>query len=1047
MARTISANSLAKLNQNLGTEPVIIVEIQWTDNGSIYTYADSNINVNEGKILEVGDLDNTVTIQGVNAGTSGDSQQIRVVLDDIDGSIKTIMDQNDIHKQPAWVYQWFEGMDLDDKFMLFKGQISSPIQWNERDRTVSFDILTRIEDAEVGFSMEEGNFQNIPEELVGQPWPLVFGTVINMPALRTRTPRKGVLREGVGIKDFMLEPRLEQLGKVCCPWIFTGYRTYYVPAFGGAGYSLRRDPQYQKDVSCECNKRAQELDIQQNITVQSSYENDTVAITGGQYFAQGISLTFDIKGARITGYFNGTTSSPSDTFVITNRVHPRRSDITVPPIINFGCPALPPPAPQGPNNTDPTPGLQSCVLIGEQFNIDDAPVYQVRRHFLIESGNDPTAASLAYLSQFRQAGFFWAEVGTEVTLVNDTEISYVVNILPSTVLRVAAYKNFPSGIRQLTTVPSSYYTTRISNFNGYMVTEVVLTKPLSSYANEGWEDDVYVTHTSSVGPNTVDIIEWLVDKYTDFSVDPTTFNDLNTRLDNYPMNFVVPGRPNILELLQEIAFQARCALVLRNDVFYLYYLSDEPAEDGTITESDVLVNTLVLDHTNTEELVTKLTAEWRYDLALDDPNRVIVRHNVDRYGTQAQSFNFFCYNIQELVLKSATFWLIRMANTWRKIRCQVPIKHLTLESLDGVYVTLPDIASQEIKCRVETAVYNSEDHSVDMVIWTPVKAGTTVPYVFAYPANVSVEEIFPTVEEFQSGAAGGSGPNVDVTPPQGHVLGEGPSQTNISVQLPDRCDSIITPDINSQCRPDQGDHVPSDQDDTKPEVNASAGSATPPSQSPNPELTINEFADAQDRLDSLEAKDQQQQNQITQVQSQGNENGDDIDDLENPDGTDFSPLDDLPDESELPPCKYGVRVTYGANVEAVFTDDGIVTVEQDPGAVGGPAIFDNSASSETYWFCSLAERDEFRANAAAFTGGREVQNGASSFVQFYSNINPPGDLECDPNECGEDEEGIIGYDATNKGQEGRTDSLLNYGDSGFLTEDGLDPDWDGVIRA
>lgn len=1033
MARPVSANSLAALNQNLGTEPVVIVEIQWVEGGSVYTYSDKNINSDEGKILEVGELDNTVTIQGVSAGTTGDVQQIRITLDDVSGEIKSIIDQHDIHKRPAWIYQWFNGMDLDDKFLLFKGQISSPILWNEKDRTIAFDVISRIEDAEVGFSMEEGDFPSIPEELVGQSWPLVFGTVENMPALRTQTPRKGVLRQGVGIRDFMLGPKIEQLELVCCPSIVSGFNwisTGPTNVWGASG--ARKVYTFIKDAACECNKAAQLRGLRSQLAKHVEYENATVTISGGGAFQQGVLMTFDMKGAKVSGYFNGTPSAPSETFVITNREHPTRATTPIPEIKSFGCPPLPYPA-DDPNYRPPSSlrsGAQRCIITedGETLTGD----------------GDPTSAAYAYLARFQEAGFFWAEVGTEVSLVNDTEISYVVNLLPSTILRVSAYRNFSSGIRQLSTVPANYYSTRISDFNGYLVTEVVLNRALSTIPDEGWDDDIYVSHTSSVGPNTVDILEWIIDKYTEFSVDESTFDDLRTKLDNYPMNFVVPGRPNVLQLLQEIAFQARCALVLRNDVFFLYYLSEEPNEDGTITESDVLTsNGLVLDHTSTEELVTKLTAEWKSDLSRDKPNKVIVRHNIKQYGTQAETFDFYCFNIQELVLKSATFWLIRMANTWRKIRCSVPIKHLQLESLDGVYINLPDIADGVIKCRVETAVYNSATREVDMEIWTPVKSGTRVPYQFAYPAYVEETLLFPTVDEFQSGAAGGSGPNVDVKAPQGHVLGEAPQVGSTSVDLPDPCSPFAgISSLASKCRNDQGDKQPSDLGDKKPQKSVGTGGGNPPSQSPQKTFTLNEFGQLVEKVSNLESQQAQQQGQLN---TQGTETQ-----------ASQNPQDDQPDGEDLPECKYGARFNFSGPVFAVYTDNGgLVTINQDPGATGRPATFGKPGNPpgsiaagsrvdtfETYWFCSRFERDSFLEAATKYVL-TPVQNGAPSVLLSASSLNAPNGSGCSPNACEEGQEGIIGYDATNKGQSGRTDTLVNYGGSKFLTSEVVDND--GIV--
>src|SRR5688572_31774381 len=105
--RNVSAESLATLQTKLGTSPIVIIEIQWVANGPIYTYADTDINADEGRILQVGGLDNTIKVSD-----GGDSQRVNFTLQDHDGSIKTIIDAHDIHKRPCLVYQWFEGLDL-----------------------------------------------------------------------------------------------------------------------------------------------------------------------------------------------------------------------------------------------------------------------------------------------------------------------------------------------------------------------------------------------------------------------------------------------------------------------------------------------------------------------------------------------------------------------------------------------------------------------------------------------------------------------------------------------------------------------------------------------------------------------------------------------------------------------------------------------------------------------------------------------------------------------------------------------------------------------
>ena len=79
------------------------------------------------------------------------------------------------------LYQWFTGLDLSDKFLVFAGRINTPVSWNERDRTVKITVVSQIEDKEIGFSAEEGNFPYIPSDLVGKAWPMVFGTGLRLP--------------------------------------------------------------------------------------------------------------------------------------------------------------------------------------------------------------------------------------------------------------------------------------------------------------------------------------------------------------------------------------------------------------------------------------------------------------------------------------------------------------------------------------------------------------------------------------------------------------------------------------------------------------------------------------------------------------------------------------------------------------------------------------------------------------------------------------------------------------------------------------------------
>jgi len=96
------------------------------------------------------------------------------------------------------------------------------------------------------------------------------------------------------------------------------------------------------------------------------------------------------------------------------------------------------------------------------------------------------------------------------------------------------------------TVPAEWYTIYETDYDGYTVTEIGMAKPLSQRSEvvtnpdgthrvepSKWSDELYVTVTSSVGPNPVDIITWLINKYTSLSIDSASFNHVRTHLTKY----------------------------------------------------------------------------------------------------------------------------------------------------------------------------------------------------------------------------------------------------------------------------------------------------------------------------------------------------------------------------------------------------------------------------------------------------------------------------------------------------------------------------------
>ncbi len=733
MARNLSQEALNKITERLGNEPVTIIEVDWTGDGAPLSYADRTVGPIPGRILEVGPLDNVINVSG-----NADSQQLSITLDDSDGSIKSILDAHDVHQRDVRVFQYFDGLDLSDKFLLFRGKISSPVVWSEGDRTVSFDIISQIEDAEIGFSPEEGQFYSIPEDLIGRAWPMCFGTCVHVEGVPLNEPAVGTLATGVGIIDFLLPYRLFAINRILSyinenitNWLDANdFWSISEAANSGdeqlkkqlEGFLANRDRFEQQRIETLEVLADQAKTIVANVVVSdghSSFTADaqftTFRVFGGEEFPRG-TITLEINDAKFTGAFLGVT----DEFSVQSVEHPRKDE----PL--------------------DTPKADGTTFPGGPFGFNR----------FVPNGNITGDT----------AGYFFADAGAQVRVATPEPQRFVASITPGTVKRVKAFIQ-SAGRRFLIDVPEDFYTVSIEQYGSVTATMVTLCDAFSKRTDLGWDDQIYITFKGTVGPNTVDVMEHLIQQNTDFDTDAASFNDVRTRLANYPSHFALTDRKQILQALEEIAFQARCAIVLKDNTFFLRYLPAEPTPADTITESDIEVGTFELQHTTTEDLATKLVARWRATGAQEEDNRVILRHNVKKYGTKEREFDFYIYNKLDMVLKSATFWLIRFANTWKKVRFSTPLNKLNLETFDAVTLDFntPYVVNSNVLALVEKADYNSDTRSIDFECWTPVKAGEMDPYDFAFPADVSQELKFPTPIEEEEEFDGGTGIGRDAT--------------------------------------------------------------------------------------------------------------------------------------------------------------------------------------------------------------------------------------------------------------------------------------------
>lgn len=419
--------------------------------------------------------------------------------------------------------------------------------------------------------------------------------------------------------------------------------------------------------------------------------------------------------------------------------------------------------------------LSKLVFVLPMDNLGDTIIYDVpdaRRVFTIvgEDINKIVEASGIPLFEWFNDNYIrpeewptdmnWrAEAGTVIRADDDDCQIHIANIVPSTVNGVHAYRRTKQGLRILAPVPEDYYTVQNANLGTIDVTAIVFPKALKEIEGENWEDEIFVTQTSSIGPHVCDVLDHLITTYIPGAT--TDFDDVRDLLDNYPVGYTITDRPNVLDEIARIAWESRCALVRDGLVFRLIYLSLEPDSVATLGYNDIITETFSISTTPSENLATRYIATYSKDYLPLLPNkhlpRKVLRNNLKKYGLISRDEYFHCYNVDSLVEKSAKFWLIRESNTWKHVSFKTTLKHIALDIQDCIL--FEDVL--DVKGIITEINIDFENKELNISAWLPVRAGETEPYTFAWPSTVTTP--FPLPIEEQEGLAGGYGPGTGVT--------------------------------------------------------------------------------------------------------------------------------------------------------------------------------------------------------------------------------------------------------------------------------------------
>ncbi len=813
-----------------------------------------------------------------------------LTLSDTDGTIKSIIDTSDIHKTVVQVFQTDAALTGADKVLLFEGEITSPILWNNRERKISFDILALIESEEIGFSPEAGDLPFIAESAVGRAWPLCFGSPIRVPAVKITEAVRGTSLTRYGqiiqtdLDTLCAAAEAAAIAEDAKNGIFgadtqqgfsdTNYATVINNLTAAttdltniiedlsADSPTQRDNLIAYSDICQFLKRAEiDLELQTNIFIQATeaeevadatlddlqvqllqaqaespidpskiidlenqiadaqqIKNDAAAdannaqlaivslnsdiesgtatkdnlevlllafvltqiiVEGGERFPQGGTVKIIVNGMKFSGTFSGqvfTIETPNLPFytnvaISDSRPNQNTNEIFIEdtsfdlkgkylyftdkltycesqegnrcfinPILYGSVGSLP-----------EVPGI---LVDGEPFareifnqivfaggSIQEARVFAPKEWFdALGAAGQPTYANGR--DNVRDQDYA-IDIGDDVFLDGDFQEKYVANLIPSTsIVEVVAERN-----GEITQVPSRYYKFNLNeSIAEQNATTITFRRPLTEYQGEGWSGEIFVSLISSEGPNTADVIEYLLNTYTSVTPDATTFASVSAAISKYPSHFALLERSDAITTIENIAWQARCATYVRNSIAFIKYLAAEEAALLTLTEDNI--KDLIISTRSTEDLVTKFIAQWRSDYTIEH-KEVVLRNNIPKYGEKEQNYDFYIYNIESLVVKSATFWMLRLSNTWKILQFTAFLDTLNADVFDTLEINLANnlVADQPIKGMVRLADYDANENVIAYHLETEVLFGDLEPHPFFWPATADPGLEYPTAKD------------------------------------------------------------------------------------------------------------------------------------------------------------------------------------------------------------------------------------------------------------------------------------------------------------
>ena len=723
--RALTPATQAKVNTRMGTEPFVIVAIDW-QTGTRY-YGDKDTIVSgmdvEGRIIEL----SAVNAQA-NDKSLGIAASISITLSDHDEHLRNIFRDSTIIYRKVTVYHHYEGLDSSDLVPILVGHIATPVNWDEGNRTLELNLINDADSEDVLLEIRENNSDFPNEEALGLVLPLGFGTVYRLPAVKVDQSFRGELlgfassnttwyqdndpsTSKITINDADFRVRgLERIDRDICLMadnaVFCGHTSAGSNELNITNFNANKD-------GLGINGRpSSDVDADNPAVIWISDTKNHI----GDCYKIFINIQYKILS------FVSLNGEQYDQLITDEEASALRdaSGGSVP--VSTRYKQLEFVAQVTGQNGNKLYLSQGCV---DHFGRD----YPISGGSLAGVKGKPDY-SWSVLPSISDPLVWVIGPGTEVVEYNGDPAIYIFNSVASNqVFEVLGRRN---GV--LEAFHSNTYNITLAghkNVNGNTETLSYITFPDGINYQDGWSDEVYVSYVSSIGENTAtDAIDWIVRNRTSLTPDSNSFSHVGSKVHNYPSDFCLLTQRDALQAISEIAWQARIGTFVDADKMYLKYLSEETSPVIAIGVSDVKMKSLKVGKTSSDDVYTKFTGNWFEDYMQESNNKVVLEMNKNVFKYQAFTADFIIYNRKSLVEKSLTFWANRMSTSWYTLQVTTFLKSLPVQVWDTIQVQLPDFNfGAATNCIVTGINHDTETHNIILDLWTPINRTGNAPYI------------------------------------------------------------------------------------------------------------------------------------------------------------------------------------------------------------------------------------------------------------------------------------------------------------------------------